>query len=242
MPELSNPFSKQGIAPTKKELITLETADQPKKKGERVAFGGEMLRAVNLLSAKTELDRQITDLQELIELGADPQTRTEIEQDIRALETNRAEVLSALAELRPEEYADEAAMERALQKPTQEFEQERERALQLKNDLEERVGALKGDLRLRSAELEEARLKNPAMAAELEHESTELQTELLKLEGDRIKAWEALALLDSKRFGADAELERSLYEQEKSQRDAFARAESSKTIEEIQERISRLGE
>ena len=188
-------------------IINLAAADKPRPKGQRVEFDENMQKAFGLLNAKVQLEQEIEELVNRKAHTPEGEGREALKKSITELEENKRDVLDTLAKLRPEEFANEAAFEKALasEKPKRIREAEK-----VKNDLEEKVDKLRGKLRLLSAEYSEAVGKNLTRAHELEAEMTPLQTEFLKADRERLAAWEQLATLDKKRFGEQAQFEKTV--------------------------------
>jgi hypothetical protein len=220
----------------KKEIVSLENLDTPRAKDKRVAFDADAMRAFRLLNAKLAIEKQIIDLKDLEDLGADIETRKGIDREINVLEKNRSEIVKNLGELRPDDFGDEAAFERALEKPAKRLNEEIETAVQEKDTLEEQVLALKNSIRL----LEDRLKETPADATEPEDELAEARFELFRLHHERLKSWDKLAHLSPEQYGADAELEHSLFEEEKKKMKSKDESEARETADDIRGGISKL--
>ncbi|MEI7511881.1 MAG: hypothetical protein WCK01_00260 [Candidatus Uhrbacteria bacterium] len=168
--------------------VTLEDADKAIPKNQRnraavVEFGEDMMKAMALLGAKVKLDNEI---RELGNAGGN-------EKELADLEDNRRGIINALAELRPAEFATEAAFENYLNTTSP---KEKNAAIQntekTKNDLEERYDQLLSQLRL---------AKIPGSS--LENKKTELEAEFKSVNKERMETWKKLAELDPKKFKKD---------------------------------------
>lgn len=194
--------------------MSLELADKPIQKGKRVDFADDMVKAIALFAAKTELDAQIKELGKKALATKDTETLNVIDEEMADLNEQLAGITESLAKLRPE-YGDENALNKLMEDPMwNEAAKTRERmiatTLKKKNDLEERANKLKGALRLDKAEHQQVVGKNAKRSGELEAQMRIMEDELGKTEERRLKAWSALAELDPKTYAADAALEASL--------------------------------
>jgi hypothetical protein len=226
---------------TPPKALSLEAADKPmRKKGERVEFGEDLIKAVNFLNAKTELESRIKNLQDLIDLSDEPEARASMEKEIAELEDNRQGILEQLGELRPEEYATEAAFENMLKdKAPAEKRKAIERKEKERDDFEDASRKLKGQLRLLAEEHKHMIGKDVARSHELEAEMREAQTKLDASETNRLEAWRTLAELDPKQFGADAELELSLAQQQKANLTEATEEEAEDVLSALREQIGK---
>lgn len=194
--------------------VTLENADTviPKNKRNKVVdFGEDMVKAMGLLTAKIELDGQI---RELGNAGGN-------EKELADLEDNRRGIINVLAELRPAEFADEAAFENYLSNTSSKEKNTAIKAKETaKNDLEEQYDQLQSKIRL-------AKIPGSEFASQL----SSLKAELKSCNELRLKSWAELAELDPKQYRKD-------YMEELEMQELLDRDENKKKLEDIIARTS----
>jgi len=163
---------------------------------------------IQLFAAKDSLEKEIAELQDLLDLAPEGEGRDQLAEDIKKLETNRETVLQSLGKARPEEFGTEAAFEKMLKdRSPAEKRKSIEAKVDEKNNLEDESNKLKGVLRIASAELKKTLGKDAARTGQLEQQIRETELVLAQNEKRRIEAWKTLKELDAKSYGADADFE-----------------------------------
>ena len=187
--------------------------------------------------AKDTLDKEMDQVQTLIELSADEEATEGYKNELKALEANREVVLNRLAELAPEQFGTEAKFEQLLKQSPSEKRKNIENTERQKNDLEDASLKLQGKIRLAKSELEQALGKNAERSADLDKQIRELETELASNETKRLEAWSTLKQLDEKTYGADADLEQAEAARTAKKQEAAMEAEINDALSTLHERI-----
>ena len=187
--------------------------------------------------AKDTLDKEMDQVQTLIELSADEEATEGYKNELKALEANREVVLNRLAELAPEQFGTEAKFEQLLKQSPSEKRKNIENTERQKNDLEDASLKLQGKIRLAKSELEQALGKNAERSADLDKQIRELETELASNETKRLEAWSTLKQLDEKTYGADADLEQAEAARTSKKQEAAMEAEINDALSTLHERI-----